>query len=222
LEEKILATIIVGIILLVFGTAFCFYGFRTFLILLSIVGFIAGFYIGAQAMQIALDEGFLATTLSIIVGLGAGLVGAFASYVLLILGIVLVAGIMGFAITAGIMDLFSIDTSCLSSLVGLASAVVAVWLTMKYKLVGNVLIAITAFLGADLIILSVLLFFNRISVEQIASPLGTFSPILSESPLCIVLLLVLFGAGVYVQYLASRDFDFENIKIFDRWSAAYS
>jgi hypothetical protein len=122
-----LATIIVGIILLAFGIAFCFYGFRAFLVLLPIVGFIAGFYIGAQAMQIALDEGFLATTLSIIVGLGAGVVGAFASYIFMILAIVLVAGIMGFAITAGIMDLLSIDTSCLSSLVGLASAVVAVW-----------------------------------------------------------------------------------------------
>ncbi len=215
-----LATIIVGIILLAFGIAFCFYGFRAFLVLLPIVGFIAGFYIGAQAMQIALDEGFLATTLSIIVGLGAGVVGAFASYIFMILAIVLVAGIMGFAITAGIMDLLSIDTSCLSSLVGLASAVVAVWLTMRYKLVRYVLIVITAFLGADLIILSVLLFFNRISVEQITSPLGTISPVLTESPLYIVLLLALFGAGVYVQYLASRDFDFENIKIFDRWSAA--
>jgi hypothetical protein len=91
---------------------------------------------------------------------------------------------------------------------------------MKYKLVRYVLIVITAFLGADLIILSVLLFFNRISVEQITSPLGTISPVLTESPLYIVLLLALFGAGVYVQYLASRDFDFENIKIFDRWSAA--
>lgn len=127
---------------------------------------------------------------------------------------------MGFAIMAGIMDLLGIDTSCLSALVGLASAVVAVWLTMKYKLVRYVLIVITAFLGADLIILSVLLFFNRISVEQITSPLGTFSPVLSESPLYIFLLLVLFGAGVYIQYLASGDFDFENIKIFDRWGAA--
>jgi hypothetical protein len=83
-----------------------------------------------------------------------------------------------------------------------------------------VLIVITAILGANTIILSLLLFFNRISVEQIVSPLGTISPILKESPLYIILFLALFGAGVYVQFLASRDFDFENIKIFERWSAA--
>lgn len=62
------------------------------------------------------------------VGIGAGVVGAFASYFLMMPG-VLAAGIMGFAITAGIMNLLGIDNSYLSSLVGSASAVIAVWLT---------------------------------------------------------------------------------------------
>ena len=53
-----LTTILVGIILLAFGIAFTFYGFRAFLILLPIIGFISGFYIGAEAMQIALNESF--------------------------------------------------------------------------------------------------------------------------------------------------------------------
>jgi hypothetical protein len=215
-----ITTILVGIILLAFGIAFCFYGFRAFLILLPIIGFIAGFYTGAQAMQIALNEGFLSTILSIIVGLAGGVIGAFASYVFMMLGIVLVAGILGFAVTAGILNLLGVSTGCLSALVGLASAGAAVWLTWRYKLVRYVLIVITAILGADLIILSVLLFFNRISVQQIVSPLGTISPILKESPLYIIFFLVLFGAGVYVQFIASRDFNFEDIKLFERWSAA--
>jgi hypothetical protein len=215
-----LTTILVGIVLLAFGIAFCFYGYRAFLILLPIVGFFAGFYVGAQAMQIALNEGFLATTLSVIVGLGAGIIGAFASYVFMIMGIVLVAGILGFAVTAGVLELLGVSTGCFSSLVGLASAIAAVWLTLRYKMVRYVLIIITAILGANTIILSLLLFFNRISVEQIVSPLGTISPILKESPLYIILFLALFGVGVYFQFLASRDFDFDNIKLFERWSAA--
>lgn len=215
-----LTTILIGIVLLAFGIAFCFFGFRAFLVLLPIIGFIAGFYIGAEAMQIALNEGFLATSLSIIVGLGAGIIGAFASYVFMILGIVLVAGILGFAVAAGVLELLGLDTGCISSLVGLASAVAAVWLTMRYKLVRYVLIVITAVLGANAIILSLLLFFNRITVEQIVSPLGTISPILKDSPLYIILFLALFGAGLYVQFLASRDFNFEDIKLFERWSAA--
>lgn len=190
------------------------------MILLPIIGFIAGFYIGAQAMQIALNEGFLATTLSVVVGLFSGILGAFISYLFFIFAIILVAGILGFAVIAGIFDLIGIENNCITSLVGLASAIGAVWLTMRYKLVRYVLIVFTAIIGADAIILSLLLFFNRITLEQIASPVGIFGPIIRESPLYIILFFGLFGAGVYVQYLASRDFDFENIKLFERWSAA--
>ena len=215
-----LTTILVGILLLAFGIAFCFYGYRAFLIFLPIVGFIVGFYVGAQAMQIALNESFLATTLSIIVGLVSGVIGAFASYLFMIMGIVLVAGVLGFAMTAGVLNLLNLDTGCISFLVGLASAGAVVWLTLRFKLIRYVLIVITAILGANAIILSVLLFFNRVTVEQIVSPLGTVSPILTESPLYILLFVALFGAGVYIQFIASRDFDFENIKIFERWSAA--
>lgn len=215
-----LTTILIGIILLAIGIAFCFYGYRTFLIFLPIMGFIAGFYIGAQAMQIALNEGFLATALSLIVGLVSGVIGAFASYVFMIIGIVLVAGILGFAIAAGVLSLLGLDPGCIAFLVGLGSAGAVVWLTMRYKLVRYVLIVITAVLGANAILLSALLFLNRITVEQIVSPSGTISPILTDSPLYILLLVALFGAGVYVQFVASRNFDFEDIKIFERWSAA--
>jgi hypothetical protein len=215
-----LTTILVGIILLAFGIAFTFYGFRAFLILLPIIGFISGFYIGAQAMQIALNETFLATLLSIIVGLVAGVIGAFASYLFMIFAIIIVAGIMGFAIAAGILDLLGLDTGCIGFLVGLGTAGGAVWLTMRYKLVRYVLIVMTAILGANAILLSVLLFLNRVSVEDIVSPLGTIAPILGDSTLYILLFVGLVGAGIYVQFLASRDFDYENIKIFERWSAA--
>jgi hypothetical protein len=215
-----LTTILVGLILLAFGIAFCYYGFRAFLILLPIMGFIAGFYIGAQAIQIAMDQGFLATALGVIFGLLGGVIGAFASYVFLMIGIVLVAGMLGFAVAAAILSLFDLDPGCIAALLGLGSAGATVWLTMRYKLVRYVLIVMTAVLGANAIMLSVLLFLNRISVEDIVSPLGTVAPILSESPLYIIIFLVLLGSGIYVQFIASRDFDFDNIKIFERWSAA--
>jgi len=215
-----LTTILVGLILLAFGIAFTFYGFRAFLVLLPIIGFIGGFYIGAQAMQIALNETFLATLLSIIVGLVAGVIGAFASYLFMMFAIILVAGIMGFAIAAGVLDLLGLDTGCIGFLVGLGSAGAAVWLTMRYKLVRYVLIVMTAILGANAILLSVLLFLNRVTVEQITSPSGTIAPVIQNPTLYILLFLGLVIAGIYVQFIASRDFDFENIKIFERWSAA--
>jgi hypothetical protein len=219
-EENMLTTILVGLVLLAFGVAFCFYGFRAFMIFLPVMGFIAGFYIGAQAIQIAMDQGFLATTLSVVFGLLGGVIGAFASYVFFIIGIVLVAGILGFAVAAAIMNLLNLEPGCIAPLLGLGSAGAAVWATMRYKLIRYVLILITAVLGANAILLSVLLFLGRVSVEDIVSPMGTVAPVLSNSTLYIILFVVLVGAGIYVQFLASRDFDFDNIKIFERWSAA--
>ena len=112
-----LTTILVGVVLLLFGIAFCFYGYKAFMVLLPVVGFIVGFYVGAQAMQIALDEGFLATILSVAVGLVSGVIGAFASYLFFIFGIILISGIVGFAVSAGILDLLGVEsrTSCFSS-----------------------------------------------------------------------------------------------------------
>jgi hypothetical protein len=214
-----LVTILVGVVLLAFGIAFCFYGFRAFLILLPIVGFIVGFYVGAQAMQIALNEGFLSSALSIIVGLGAGAIGAFASYVFVIMGLVLVVGILGFGVTAAILELLGLDTGCIASLVGLASAIAAVWLSFRYQLFRYLVIISTALLGASNIVLAVLLIFNQITLEQFTSPNGTISPIIRESPIYILLMVALFGAGIYIQVIASRNFNFEDIKIFERWSA---
>ena len=212
-----LTTILLGLILLAFGIAFCFYGFRTFVVLLPIIGFIAGFYTGAQAIQIAMDQGFLATTLSIVFGLLGGVIGAFASYVFFIIGVVLVAGFLGFAVAAAILSLFDLDPGCIAALFGLGTAGAAVWLTMRYKMVRYVMILMTAVLGANAIVLSVLLFLSRVSVEDIVSPVGTVAPILTESPLYILVFLALLVAGIYVQFIASRDFDFDNIKIFERW-----
>lgn len=213
-------TILVGIIMLAVGIAFCFYGYRTFMIFLPILGFIVGFYVGAQAMQIAMDQGFLATTLSIVVGLVSGVIGAFAAYVFFIIGVILLAGTLGFALAAGILHLFGMEPGCIAFLVGLAIAGAAVWLTWRYQLMRYVLIFMTAFLGADLIVLSILLLFSRITLDAITSPTGTFTPILTESYLYILVFLVLLGAGIYVQFRASRDFNFEDVKIFERWSAS--
>lgn len=215
-----LTAILVGIVLLAFGIAFCFYGFRTFLVLLPVIGFIAGFYIGAHAIQIAMDQGFLATTLGIIFGLLGGVIGAFASYVFMMIGIVIVAGLLGFAVAGGILSLFDLDPSCISALIGLGSAGAAVWLTLRYKLVRYVLIIMTAVLGSTAIMLSVLLFLNRITVAELTSQQGILYPVFSEAPVFWIISLVLIAAGIYVQYLASRNFDFENINVFERWSAA--
>ena len=72
--------IVVGLLGVVLGAAFCFAGFRFFLILLPIWGLFAGFMVGAGATATLLGEGFLGSVLGIAVGVVVAIVFALLSY----------------------------------------------------------------------------------------------------------------------------------------------
>jgi hypothetical protein len=214
-----LTSILAGIALLLFGIAFCFYGFKAIQVLLPVLGFVINFYLGVQFMQNVLSEGIIVTALSLVVGLVLGILGAIGAYFFLIFAVALVAGLVGYAVAAQILPLFGLDTGCIAFLLGLAVGFGTAWLTIRYNLTRYVLIVFTAILGAIAIVLSLLMVFNQISPDQIFGPTGIIGPILKESPIYIILLLGLFGVGIYIQLLASRDYDFAGLKLFGRQDA---
>lgn len=69
-----LEQILVGILALLVGAAFCFSGIKWFMVLLPIWGFLVGFTFGANAIfYIAgADHGFFADALAIVSGLVVG------------------------------------------------------------------------------------------------------------------------------------------------------
>ena len=56
-----LLQLLVGLLAISLGALFLFLGYRAFLILLPIGGFVAGFILGAELVATILDQGFLAT-----------------------------------------------------------------------------------------------------------------------------------------------------------------
>ena len=58
--EITLPGLLLGALTIAIGVAFCFWGFRVFLILLPIWGFFAGFLVGANGVEYILGDGFLA------------------------------------------------------------------------------------------------------------------------------------------------------------------
>ena len=72
--------IILGLIAIAIGTAFTFWGFRFFLLLLPVWGFIFGFILGADAMTYIFGTGFLSEITSWVVGFVVGIVFAALSY----------------------------------------------------------------------------------------------------------------------------------------------
>jgi hypothetical protein len=106
--------LLVGLLALAIGLAFCFYGFRLFLILLPIWGFFAGFLIGAELTTTLLggadaDAGFLATVTGWVIGFILGLVFAVLSYLYYWVAVILLGGALGYQLTYGVLEWLNIS-----------------------------------------------------------------------------------------------------------------
>jgi hypothetical protein len=95
--------LLLGALAIAIGLAFCFWGFRVFLVLLPIWGFFAGFLLGANGVDYLLGEGFLATTLGWVVGFLLGLLFAVLSYLYYYVAVILLGGALGYQLTLGLM-----------------------------------------------------------------------------------------------------------------------
>ena len=96
--------ILLGILAIAIGLAFCFYGFRLFLILLPIWGFFAGFLLGANGVTALFGDAFLATATGWVVGFLLGLLFAVLSYLYYWIAVILLGGALGYQLTIGLLQ----------------------------------------------------------------------------------------------------------------------
>lgn len=193
------------LIALFVGLAICFGGYRWFLILLPIFGFFLGFGLGAQTLQALFGIGFISTVTSWVVGFIVGLAFALFSYLFYFIGVALVAGGFGYALGVGFMGLFGFDLAFLTWLVGIIVGVVVAVATLLLNIQKWVIIAITSFGGAGVIVGSILFTFGIIQPEQLGS--NAVQAVLSDSPLWMIFFLVIGILGVVVQAMANRSYD---------------
>ena len=199
------------------GVAFCFVGYRIFLVMLPIWGFFAGFWLGAQGVSLILGSGFLATLTGWVVGFALGLVGAVLSYAFYMVGVALVAGGIGAVLGTGLMRVIGMWPSLLGSLFGAVTAAVAIFLTLWYRVQKYVIIVLTAVVGADILLLSPLLLLGRVSLDELRQSGNPVQPILQDSWWWAMVWLVLAVAGVVIQVRASRDYEFTPDRYVEGW-----
>jgi hypothetical protein len=199
------------------GIAFCFVGYRIFLVMLPIWGFFAGFWLGAQAVSLILDTGFLVSVTAWVAGFVLGLIGAVLSYAFYMVGVALVAGSIGASLGVGLMGAIGMWPSLLGSLFGAVTAGVAVGLTLWYGIQKYVIIAVTAVAGADLMVLSLLLILGRVSPNDLPQSGNPVQPILQDSWLWAIAWLIVTVAGVVVQARAHRDYEFTPDRYVEAW-----
>jgi hypothetical protein len=194
------------LIALMFGLVILFGGYRLFMFLLPIWGFLFGFIFGVQAMQALFGVGFLSNIASWIVGFLVGAGFALLSYLFWAVGIALLAGSLGYALGASFMNLIGIDLNLLVWLIGIAVGAIVAVVTFRFNLQRYMVIVATALAGAGSILMT--LFFGAYG-SSLAKLMGNpVRHVLQQSPLWVLFYPALAAGGIATQIVTTRDVEF--------------
>jgi hypothetical protein len=154
--------IVLGLVALLVGAAFTFWGWRWFLLLLPLWGFIFGFIFGADLVTYIFGQGFLSTATSWIVGFVVGLFFAALSYLYYWFAIVWIGATAGYAAGTGVMTWLTPDAGLLIFIVGLVVAAAFAIAFIVLKLPKFLVLAFTAFGGAFAVMSGIALILGRV------------------------------------------------------------
>ena len=212
-----LSVIFAGLFALLIGALFCFMGYRVFLALLPVWGFFAGFWLGAEGVALLFGSGFLATTTGIISGIIVGLILAVLSYFFYFAGVIIIAAIIGYGLGSGVMVAIGLDPGLISALVGIVTAIIVIGVTLLFNLQKYVIIFLTSLGGANAILLGILLFLGRVSLDSIATARDAIQPVLQDSWFWALAWIVVAAFGIYTQIRTHRTYEFNKSQYVADW-----
>lgn len=197
--------VLIGLLVLLLGAAFCFAGYRFFRILIAIWGFFAGFNLGATAMVALFAGGFLGTVSGWVLGLVVGLVFAALAYFFYYFAIVLLGASVGYSLGSGFMEAIGLNNpSFLSVVAGVIVAVALVMLVLVLNLPKLLIMLFTALGGAGTIIAGILLMLGQIHVAGLQY--GIIEAAIKASWVWSIVWLVLAVAGFAAQWRTAREY----------------
>jgi hypothetical protein len=202
ITESFLSLACAGLIGILFGLVLCFAGYRLFIILLPIWGFVFGLVFGAQSIQLLFGTGFLATVSSWVVGLVVGAIFAVLSYLFYIVAVAIIAGSLGYGLTVAFLFLIGMDANWLMWLIGIVVAIAFAVVTIVFNLQKWVVIGATAILGAGAMIETVVFLFRPAAV-LLENPVKAA---LDASPLLLIVFIVFAILGIVAQVMNTRNF----------------
>jgi hypothetical protein len=161
---------VIGILLLLIGLAVSFFGLRFWFILLPIFGAVAGFWIGARAIQELFGQGFLATTTSWIVGILLAIALALLSWFIWYAGAIIMAGSVGALVFSGIVHaLFTNPWGWVLFIISLIGAIIFAVIALALNLPLYIVIVNSALGGASLAVAGLLTLMGTITVMELAN-----------------------------------------------------
>jgi len=188
--------ILVGLVVIIVGLAWAFYGLRAFTILLPIWAFIVGFGAGASWIQELFGGGFLATTTSWVGGFFIGLVLALLSYFLYYAAVVLLGGALGYTLAAGFAVGIGLP-NFLAIIVGLVAGAALGAAVLLLAMPAFLVVWLSAIGGATAVANGLLILLGRIDLKDIEGGLG--QGLLRDPAIAVVIVIVVAAAGIYYQ-----------------------
>jgi hypothetical protein len=207
--------ILVGLLAIVIGAAWAFYGLKLFTILLPIWAFFFGLVTGAQWAQDVFGQGFFSSVLSWGIGLVFGLVLAAISYFWYYAAITILAGAAGYALGVGFFEYLGVGTGVIAIVVGLVIGALFAIGTFLLGVPVLLVMIFSAFSGAAAIVNGVLILLGTIKLADV--DVGIFGSLLHQGPVGTVA-FILIGAAALIYQM--RDVG-QTITSIDRSSYSY-
>jgi hypothetical protein len=203
--DSFFAVAVTAMLMLAFGVALTFGGYRFFLVLLPIFGFFFGFALGAHTVAAIFGGGFLATVTGWLVGTAVGALFAVCSYLFYIAGVAVVGGALGYSLGVGLMEAVGFDFGAITWLVGMIAGALAAVAVVMLNLQKWAIIIATSFLGAGIIVGTLLFVVGGLPPEQLVQNPVRF--VLQTSPLWVMVYLTAAILGVALQYQLNRNLE---------------
>jgi hypothetical protein len=194
-----------GLIAFAFGLVLCFSGYRFFLLLLPLWGFVFGFVLGAQTMQAIFGVALLATVTSWVVGFVVGALFAVLSYLFYFAAVALIGASLGYAVAVGLLEAIGLQMDFITWVVGIVAAIAVALIVLRFNVQKYVVIIATAVLGAGSIIGVFVMLFNP-AAQVLNNPVQAA---IRTSPLLAILFLVVAGFGIFSQIQTTKNFEIE-------------
>jgi hypothetical protein len=210
--DSFFALAVSSMIALFFGSVLAFAGYRFFLVLLPIFGFLFGFGLGAQTVQAIFGEGFLSTLTSWLAGFFVALVFALTSYIFYIAAVSILGGALGYALATGLLMAFGLDFGFLVWLVGIIAGLVFAIGVVLLNIQKYVVIVATALLGAGVVVGTFLFLFGGLPPAELTQ--NPVRHVLQTSPFWMLVFLAVAALGAVAQFVSTHRWE---IGTYNRW-----
>jgi hypothetical protein len=191
---------VIAIVAALVGLAFCFGGFRFFLLLLPLWGFVVGFNVGTDAVSAIFGDKTFATVLSWVVGFVLALGFAVFSYLWYWLAVALLGGSVGYVLGASAWGLIGNEHGFVAFAIGLVCAVALAIAVLALNVPKLLVIVLSGLGGAAAILTGWFVLTGAIPTDNIHWT--TVGREITESWIWLIVWGVIAAAGILAQLRA--------------------